>query len=509
MIAPLLLLACAEAPAPAIVGPPADAPDLPPTTGTLIEVVISPPVALGRFRWEAEVEGLATALLESGLSELPGVVARVATVPPPPGLAAPLRTGMETWTAALSVGDDPSYLGLEVTLCDPVGACATQRATGSRDVVVEPIADLLGWAADILHRAPTPEILEGWRSPVSTDPYAVLVCGRSASTFYGILPPVPPERIGDKGADPITKAVYLDPGMGLAQWLLGRREAGLGEWFDARVAFTGATLSRPSSALYLADEAAALTADEHPEGALLTWTTLGEAWPGDPRFQLPLARTALAAEQPRVAERVVHDLSAPFLDEPPVVELAVRIADAVGPDDDYDVLLARWADAAPDEPEPVRRRINLRIRASRLDEAWHLLPELASRGVTEEAARLTMALGVGTGRWKDAAAAANQLGLSDQAARIAARGALEQDPTVEPPALDALPDPWAKVAAGRVRFARKDAAGALAAADGALKLRRWMPEALALRAGALRALGRVAEAAQAEAELAAADPDFR
>ncbi len=31
-----------------------------------------------------------------------------------------------------------------------------------------------------------------------------------------------------------------------------------------------------------------------------------------------------------MAERVVHDLSAPFLDEPPVVELAVRIADAVG-----------------------------------------------------------------------------------------------------------------------------------------------------------------------------------
>lgn len=509
MIAIQLLFACAAAPAPAPVGPAPTPAALPVQTGTLIEVVVTPPVALGRFRWEAEVEGLATALLESGLSELPGVVARVATVPPPPGLATPLRTGVETWTATLFVGDDPSYLGFDVTLCDPLGACATQRATGSRDVVGEPIADLLGWAAGILGREPLPATVEGWRAPVSMDPYAVLVCGRSASTFYGILPPVPPERIGDKGADPITKAVYLDPGMGLAQWLLGRREAGLGEWFDARVAFTGATLSRPSSALYLADEAAALTADEHPDGALLTWTALGEAWPGDPRFQLPLARTALAAEQPRVAERVVHDLSAPFLDEPPVVELAVRIADAVGPDDDYDELLARWADAAPDEPEPVRRRINLRIRASRLDDAWELLPELASRGVTEEAARLTMALGVGTGRWKEAAAAASQLGLSDQAARISARGALEADPTVEPPMLDALADPWAKVAAGKIRFARKDAAGALLAADGALAMRRWMPEALALRAGALRALGRGAEAAVVEAELASADPDFQ
>ena len=503
-----LLFSCADTPAPRVAAP-AAAPIGPPPTGTQLEVVITAPPALGRFRWEAEVAGLSAALLESGLSELPGVVARVSTAPPPPGMSAPLRTGAETWTATLEVGDDSKLLGFQLDLCDPIGACTTQRATGSRDDVGEPVADLLGWAAELLHRAPSAATLEAWRTPVSPDPYAILVCGRSAATFYGILPPVEPERVGDKGADPITKAVYLDPGMGLAQWILGRREAARGEWFNARVAFTGATLSRPSSALFLADEAAALAKGGHPESALLTWTALGESWPGDPRFQLPIARVALAAGQPKVAEKVVRELSAPFLDEPPVVELAVRIADAVGPDADYDVLLARWAVAAPDEPEPVRRRISLRIRASRLNEAWDLLPELAGRGVPDEAARLAMALGVGIGRWEDAAAAANQLGLTDQSTRIAARGALEKAPTVEPPDLDALPDVWAKVAVGHIRFAQKDAAGALVAADGALALRRWMPEALSLRAVALRALGRAAEAAQTEAELAAADPDFR
>jgi hypothetical protein len=503
-----LLLAIACGPA----GPaPSDAPAVPvaafrPTTRPAIDVAIAPPTAAGRFRWEPEVAGLATVLIELGLAELGDTTAHVVTAPPPPGQQQTLSADAARWTAAVALVGPPTLLGVELTLCDPSGRCATQRATGSRDEVVAPVAELLGWAANLLGRPPSPEQVATWQSPVSNDPYAVLVCGRAAATYYGILPPTPPERVGDRAADPIQKAVYLDPAMGLAQWVLGRREAQRGAWGPARVAFTGATLSRPHSAPMLADEADAGARAGRPEGALLTWTTLDTSWPGDPRWQLPLARTALAAGQPAVADRVLQGLDGRFLDEPAVVELAVRVADALGPDDDYDRLLARWADAAPDEPEPVRRRITLRIRANRLDEAWGLLPELAARGAVEESARLQMAVGVGTGRWAEAAVAADGIGAHAVAQRITAAGALAAQPSGVPPALDALTDPLARVVAGTRRLALGDAAGALANADAALTDRPWMPEALGLRADALDRLGRPAEAADARARRDDAEP---
>jgi tetratricopeptide (TPR) repeat protein len=507
IVVAILLVGCAPRAAEKRAEKPAPVQAAPPTQSA-VQVAIHPPRAQGRFRWEAEVDGLATALVESGLSELPSVVAHVDTVPTSPGLSSTLRTGEQPWVASLEVGENPSLLAFRLELCDPSGRCTAQQAGGSRDEVVAPVAELLVWAADRLGRPPTVAILDAWQGPVSPDPYAVLVCGRSAATFYGILPPVPAEKIGDKAADPIAKAVFLDPGMGLAEWILGRREAARGEWTSARVAFTGATLSRPGSAPFLADEAAALVEAGKPEGALLTWTSLAEAWPGDPRFQLPLARTALAAEQAKVADKVVRELSPAFLDEPPVVELAVRVADAIGPAGNYDELLARWADAAPHEAEPVRRRINLRIHADRLEEAWQMLPELANRGATDESARLQMAVGVGIGRWKEASDAARRVGENDMADRIDARAALARAPDLVPAAIGAAGDPYVRVSAGRIRLATGDPAGALADADATLASSPWFPEGLALEADALAALGRPEDADAARRRLAWSDPAF-
>ncbi|MBA2321546.1 MAG: hypothetical protein H0V89_10355, partial [Deltaproteobacteria bacterium] len=333
-----------------------------PATRSLIEIAITPPSrATGPedpprsgFRWEAEVIGLATALVESGLSELPDVAATVDGVEPAPGIANALRTGSTRWTAELTMDDDPALLRFQLALCDATARCLVQQATGSRDDVVAPITDLLVWAARMLGRPPRAEV---WGAPISPDPYAVLVCGRSAAVFYGVLPPVAPERVGDRNADPIAKAVWLDPGMGLAEWVLGRREAARGEWGTARVAFTSATLGRPGSDGFLADEAAALAAAGKAEAATVAWTALYETAPADPRYPLPLARAATDSDQPTLAAKVVDALAPQFLDEPAVVELAVRIADATGPSADYDQLLARWAEAYPLEPEPVRRRV--------------------------------------------------------------------------------------------------------------------------------------------------------
>ncbi len=478
------------------------------TTHSLVEVAVFPPTgqAAKPFRWRAEVTGLATALVETGLSELPDVSATVTGVPTAPGLSRPLRTGTQQWTARLAMGDDPDLLRFQLELCDKPGRCLAQQATGSRDRVVEPITDLLGWAGEVLGHPPTDAQRAVWAAPISADPYAVLVCGRSAATWYGILPAVALERVGDRNADPIAKAVWLDPAMGLAQWILGRREAARGEWGSARVAFTSATLGRPGSTAFLADEAAALAASGRGEAATVAWRSIQEAGPLDPRYQLPLALSAAESGQAAIAARVVTALDPRFLDEPAVVELSVRIADATGPDENYDLLLERWANAYPQEPEPVRRRIALRVRAGQLEEAWALLPELAQRGAAPEAARGRMAIGVGTERFDEAAAAAEELGETEVATRIRIRKALSGDPTIAPEALSAIPGPRARHVEGMARLRGGDAALALEAADAALADAPWMPEALALRAAALALLGRDQEGAEARAKMTLADP---
>jgi hypothetical protein len=502
------MLACTpdQAKKPSATGPAATAHA---ATHSLVEVTVTPARPSDKpFRWGAEVAGLATVLVESGLSELPDVAATVEGVAPAPGLARPLRTGVAPWTARLEMGDDPALLRFQLEVCDGTGHCLAQQATGSRDRVVEPIADLLGWAAAVLGRPPTDAERAVWTAPISGDPYAVLVCGRSAATWYGILPPVAMEKLGDRNADPIAKAVWLDPGMGLAEWVLGRRESARGEWGSARVAFTGATLGRPGSTAFLADEAAALAASGRAEAATVAWSTLQEAWPLDPRFQLPLAVAASDSGQPLIAARVVQALDPRFLDEPAVVELAVRIADATGPDADYDHLLERWADAYPHEPEPVRRRVALRVRAGRLEEAWDLLPELAARGAGPEAARARMAIGVGIHRYDEAAAAADAVGETAVATRILTRKALAADDHTVPIGLTSIDDPRARQVESVVRLRGGDAEGALAAADDALAAAPFLPEALAARADALRALGRTADADATEAALHLSDPDF-
>ena len=63
--------------------------------------------------------------------------------------------------------------------------------------------------------------------------------------------------IGDEKRDPIARAVYIDPAMPLAWWMVGRFRAARGEWGLAREAFTRAAIDRPQSVAFRADEASA------------------------------------------------------------------------------------------------------------------------------------------------------------------------------------------------------------------------------------------------------------
>ena len=100
----------------------------------------------------------------------------------------------------------------------------------------------------------------GWDAPISRDPYAILLAGRSAATWYGLIPGVPEETVGDKRRDVITRAVLVDPQLGFSQWINARRSLLRGFPQLARGAFARASLAQPHRVLYRADEAAAIRA---------------------------------------------------------------------------------------------------------------------------------------------------------------------------------------------------------------------------------------------------------
>lgn len=483
-----------DAPSPPRIGTAAAAPHR-----EVIVVRLAPPVLAGAFREEAEAAGMVTVLLERGLSDLDGVAPEIVGAPVSPGLSAALAPG-EPWTGAIRVTGTREALAVGLELCDPVGSCVEQRAEATAAAPEEATAELLGWAALQVARPPAPETAAAWGQPVSADPYASLVTGRAAASWYGLLPPVAEARKGDVLRDPFARAVYIDPSVAVAWWVLGRRSAAEDDPGAARSAFTRASLLEPHAPVFRADEAVALGRLDRWDAAEAAWAALTAS--GDLRFLLAHVDAALRAGRVDRARELLARIPAVYDDAPRVVELRVAVAD---PTSEQDALLAHWQEVATGDPEPVRRRIARRVAAGRLEEAYGLTDELARRGAEAEAWGLAMSLGVGLERWADAAAAARRLGRADVAARIEARGALAGGGPV-PDVLAAATDPEALVVVGRLRLREGDATEALARAEHALEQRRFLPAALALKADALEALGRAAAAADTRATLALVDP---
>lgn len=473
----------------------------------LVEVHLQPAQVGPGVRQAGELGGLLTAILEAGLSDLPDVVGVVDGVPSAPGLADGLRTGAELWAGRIEASLAGDAVDVRLNLCDPAGECSPFEVRAPREEVTAAAAELLASTARKLGKDVSEERVAAWATPQSHDPYAVLLCGRAAAVYYGLRPPVEEALRGDKRRDPIARAVYVDPAMALGWWVVGRIAYGRGEWDAAREAFTRAEIARPSIAARAA-EAAALSAAGRSEAAWSAWVAVNAMSPDDPRFAVPRARAALRADRVADAVAVLDALPTRFQDERPVAELRVAIAEVTGQSSNYDELLERWQRAAPNDPEPVRRRVNLRVDAGRWAEALELNDLLAQRGAHDEAALRAIGIAIGLREYDLSAQSAQSLGLVDLADRIRARAAWEADPRAVVAVVEAATDLPGRVAAAHAALARGDAALARQRAEAALKLDPWFPEALDALAQACDALGQPADAAAARAALRRVDPDY-
>ena len=500
-------ISCSAQPTPA---PAADAPgdpsEAPVPETTIAEVRLVPQRSGPSLRWRDEMLGIATASLEAGLSDLEDVIPVVEGVPPSPGLDGALRSGRRVWSAAVQVAPAAEGVRFELSLCDPRGACADYASTGPREHPERALAELLRETAHALGRPVPAATGAGWDAPISHDPYAILLAGRSAATWYGLIEAVPDDLVGDKRRDIVTRAVLVDPKLAFTQWINARRALQRGYPQLARGGFTRASLAQPQRVLFRADEAAAVRAMGLEEEARRAWDLVQAKAPDDLRFVASRARSMVDTREFDDAAELLEGLPERYENDVAVIELWVAISEAGGKAPPYDGLLARWQFADGTDPEPVRRRIALRVREERYDEAMAFIRTLEERGAREEASRLAMSLGVATGDYALAAKKAEDLGLAATASRIRAREALLRAPAEVPPELAAADEPVEFVARGGARLRAGKAPAALADADAALAKDPWMPEALALRMEALQQLGRTDDARRTARQLRAADP---
>ena len=468
----------------------------------LVEVTVAVATAGEGVGRTNETRGLVTALVELGLADVEGVVPRAEGTEVSPGLDRGLTSGRTLMTVEPQVSRADDGLLVRLIVCGENDDCFELSARGPLDAPQEVVADVLDEFAEVLSRPVRPSTREGWAERLSPDAYAVLLSGRSAAAFYGILPAATAASLGDSRRDPIDRAVLVDPHNPAAAWILARRDAARGEPQKARVPLPRGRAGRPTSvALYALD--AALGEADKPLVSQARWNELGRLAPTDARFLEPIAAARFRAGQLDDAQDLLDHLPDDLAGEAPIVALRVRMVDAASSEGASDALLARWQDAASGNAEPVRRRIHLAVRGRRYRDALELVPELRHRGAVEEGNRLAVPLAIGAGEIALAEQEALAAGFQQMAETIAARMALASDP----PQVDALMGPAFRLVRGEVLLA-SDPAAALAVADAVLASKRWSLRALALRADALLALGRTEEAALATRRLAWADPNW-
>ncbi|MSQ03843.1 MAG: hypothetical protein EXR71_18475 [Myxococcales bacterium] len=467
-----------------------------PTVATAAPIVLTdvrlPPLQLGqRFARDAEFRGLITVAIELGLADIPGVVPLVAGDGLPVAFRGERAPAARQVDARLSASGRPDSLELELELCVAGGECASTVATATSKAPWAAVGALLEGAAAALDVPIDDATRAAWTRPGSKDDYAELITGRAGAQFLGILPPT--LTPGDRKADPVRRALVLDPEQPLAQWIHARWEiATTVDGGKAAVALTRAQLSRPTSPLLAADQAALLSLTGHVGEALLAWETLAATAPGDPRWILPLARARLAAGQGQGAVAALEALPTAFTWDPAVAALRVAATEAAGDAEALDPLLARWQAVASHTPEPVRRRIDLRVKWGAYADAETLMGALRERDPGPPTDALEVALLLTMRRFEDAAG----LAPVAVASRIRARARLETAPGVVPEMLDA-DDARRPAVEAEAALWLKDGATALAAADRAVAGAPDRAEPYALRARALEALGRGNDASAA------------
>lgn len=461
----------------------------------LTEVRLPLLTVVAPFRWDDEFRGLATMAVELGLSDIPGTVVRVPGHAAPPSVMLALPVSRRQVDARFIARGTDKALELELELCVAGEGCESTIASGTREAPWEAFGALLDGAASALS-APVPdEVAAAWRAPGSKDPYAELITGRAAATYYGILPP--PEDPTDIRKNPVRRAVLIDPKQPIALWTAARWEVGAtSDGGKATDILARAALVRPHSRILDADRATVLAATGKADQAVLAWEQLRAGAMDDPRFLEPTARALLAARRPADARAVLDAFPTEFRWEPRVAELRVAVTEAIEGTAGLDPLLAHWQETDLRTVAPVRRRLDLRVQGQRFEEALTLLPALRSRAPGPITDALEVALLVAIGRVRDAADRAPP----EVAARLRARADRALDPG-SPVAGLPLDDLEATLARADGMLYRGEAAAALLEVDEVLAVRRWRAEARVVRARALERLGRT-EQSSAEWQLA-------
>jgi tetratricopeptide (TPR) repeat protein len=472
-----------------------------------LDVRIEPVEEFGGHRYAHEVAGLVVALYETGLTDLAGVVPHYDRHGPPPGVDRWLTGSSKHWSARFSFGYERDTMQIVLRLCEVGGACKGASASGPRESPEGAITELLVWSAGQM-AAPVPAgMVEAWSQPLSADRYAVLVLGRAAASWYGILDPVDPEERGNPDKDPLTRVVLIDPSLSMAHYILARRSLDIGRYDVAARSFDRARKSTPDRFVFEVATAAATAAAGQWAEARKHWDDLDARWPADSRFVIPRLEAYLASDMGKEAKTLVDELPKRFENDPATARIRVEIAEKLGPGPDYEKLVAAWEAAAEYDPEPVRRHIALRLRDGRLEEAFELLEKLEARGAATEAKQMMIALGAEIGRFEDAAKQASIMGSDALAERLRLRAALEKNPRDIPPGLTRISDHDARLLTAKLRLL-KQPEQALADVRAVLRENRFHAEGIALEVKVLEKLGRWDEAVQARERLQFADPAF-
>lgn len=452
------------------------------------------------FRWDQELRGLATATLELGLSDLPGVVALTPSDGPSPSLLVGRVPPQRVVDAALRCRGPAEALVFSLELCVAGSGCETHEATAPREAPYPAFAALLDGAAATLELPVTDAVRAAWATPGSPDPYAELVAGRAAAVYYGFLPVS--ASPGDRRRDPVARAPFLSPSQPVAQWIAGRWAVGAdAEPGGAVSPLKQALLARPSSPVLAADLATVFEWSGRPDQAALLWDDLAQRLPDDPRWYEAHARVLIATGRAEDARRRLERLPPTFAWDPALARMRVKVAEALA-EPDLDPLLEHWQRADARTAEPVLRRIELRVAAERYADALPLVSALRARAPGPTTDALEVALLAAVGNPVEAAERAP----AEVARRLRARAVREGDPGALVGPLLPEGDVDALLLDAEVALARGDAAGALGLVGQALGRAPGRPEAVVLRARALDALGQPSLAAEAWAEAWAIDP---
>lgn len=452
------------------------------------------------FPRDAELRGLVTMSVVLGLGDIPGVVPVLQSQAQPlsTAIARPIPSGRVR--ATFTGGGTPEALSLSLELCKEGGLCTTVTANGSRDAPYDAIGTLLDGTAKALAVPVTPEVSARWHQPGSADPYAELVTGRACAVWLGLLPPS--TRPGDRRADPVARALYLDPKEPLAAWIYGLWQVGtVTGGGTAAEAFQRAVVARPTSPLLGADLALARGLQGRPAEAVVAWEDVLSDNRDDLRFLKPYADALVVAGRANDAKALLDKLPSAYDDDPQVAALRVAVAEAAHTATDMDALLAHWQEVDPTNAEPVRRRVDLRVKGQKYADALPLVDILRQRAPGPDTDALEMALLVAVGRPQDAA----RYATADVAPRLLARAARENDPGADLTDLGGA-DPAVLLARADAALWRNDGAKAVQLADKATLLDPTNVDAELVRAQAYEAQGHTAQAVATWAKAWWADP---